>query len=458
MPAQETREETPEPEMEDLPGQPAGLVSSSRAQWDVEDQLEALGRLKADLDSLASDDSREHFPKFPELHDLTWLTLHTKTKRAISAAERFLQKVNSSGRLREQVSLLGQGNRHDVSRQTRDVKLACEYVTRLLEEAVGLQSQILAGQHRKPAGEGRLQRPLFAPSVFRPARSQLPKPRTDYHGRTQALIDPDYVPRKRVAGFGEENVESERYRVVLRPDVGTLEEERAFRGRGGEAPLLVLAEHVPLTDVKRKQKEGEHQEWIPPIVSLVPMTEEIEDGRRNGHPAVRGPDPEGHGHTDESTSTDEVRPSDTYPTTNPKSLTLQKLRSYQDWDQKPTIRTVFSNDDFMKTSFADQVQSQRPRPSAKRRFDTYTEEEGRRAVHPHLSKAMAASDHRVAVLHDRVRGAVHVCEYFRAHNRPYLAQTHWVGGPEGTGAEAVAAEGERAWVDGDGDWVIPEGR
>ncbi|KAI0881723.1 uncharacterized protein GGS22DRAFT_196271 [Annulohypoxylon maeteangense] len=397
MSKQQMGEETPEPK--DPSHQPVKAVPSPRTLADIKDKLEAIKKLKVNALLLRSSDARERFPEFPQLHDLTWLTLHNKIKLAITFAEDFLKKADSTGWLREQASFPGQGNRRKWSREMR---YSCEKAITMLEDVTALQSQILAGQHRKPEGEKQLKSPEFPPWAVRPARHQLPDPRTHYHSKTQHLINPYYyVPLKHLTRRGKGAGDTERFRVILRPDVVTLEERKSSREQNDNHPPLLPIKHVPLSKIaKRMPLHKGYQNSAKPLAIFM---EEIETSSRDGHPPTRLPDPE---------------------------LAHAVRASHESNDgqtELPSIHEVFSNDEFTKTSFADQIETRKQlsHPQRKRKVDTRVGEDDLRKFQPGLRKSMKTSDFRIAVRHVHNTGELQVCEYFADRSQPYRAQDHW---------------------------------
>ncbi|KAI1462803.1 hypothetical protein F4805DRAFT_472032 [Annulohypoxylon moriforme] len=396
----QTREETPEPE--DLSHHSVGPSPSVGVWWDVTDQLEAIKYLKVNYILLTSDVAQERFPEFPQLHDLTWLTLLSKVKKAISVAENFFKEADSSGWLREQANYPAQRQTQQANWLSRHMRRACERATSLLEDTAALQSQILAGQHRKPLGEKRLKKPDFVPWKSRPTRHQILVRQTDHHDTTQDPIKPsDATLPEIVTQIDEAAADIERFHFDLLPDIKELEERKSLREQDDDYPPLVPTEYVPLREI---EKEDAQNEWTSSVKSLARLTEEVETCRREGHPPPRLPTPELY------------------------SGILPRQES-DDQGPLPSISKLFRDDEFMKTSFVDQAETRKqlPHPEVKRKFDTYIEEEGRRGVQRFLNESMEIFDRRIATHHNYHKGELEVCEYFRDQSRPYLAKDHWIG-------------------------------
>ncbi|KAI1207179.1 uncharacterized protein F4807DRAFT_190052 [Annulohypoxylon truncatum] len=278
------REETPEPE--DVPRwRVAGCSSTGAAWWDIKGQLETIKQLKVNFHRLTSDDAQEHFPKFPKLHDRTWLTLITKLQEAMTVAEHFLTDVDSNDWLRVQASLPGQLWAPGARARLWDINRPCERAIKVLEGVAALQAQILAGQHRKPDGEKRLEKPAFIPVSYRQGPGEGLLPEASYPERGESQVDPDYDILQSAEELSQSASDLERYRFSFRPDLAELEEMKSRREQSDERPSLVPAEHVPLREIA--EKKGTYGPSGPPLKSMISFIAELDICKLSGHPPVR---------------------------------------------------------------------------------------------------------------------------------------------------------------------------
>ncbi|KAI1441493.1 hypothetical protein F5Y02DRAFT_399328 [Annulohypoxylon stygium] len=281
MSERQSREETPEPE--ERSNQLVEQNPPHKHIWDVEDQIRALVRATVQFGDLTSDEGQKHFPEFPQLHDQTWLTLQTKIKNTISTTESFFRKADSNGWFREQAIPRRPGSKQRPTKQSLEMGRLCDRVTNLLEDTTALQGQILAGQHRKPSGEKRLDRPEFVPFTRRLTDSHANS--EDFRGSINALKD-------RVDQFGtkavlmKHGIKRRRFAFELAP-LKELEQTKWRQEQLNARPSLVLDKHESLKFIK--ENKGYIQPWAPYIKSLSTFMKEIEACQRDGHPPKFGP-------------------------------------------------------------------------------------------------------------------------------------------------------------------------
>ncbi|KAI1091893.1 hypothetical protein F5B19DRAFT_246380 [Rostrohypoxylon terebratum] len=432
MSEQQQREETPEPE--EQPNQLVEQNTSHKHAWDVEDRIRALVRATVQFGDLISNEGREHFPEFPHLHDQTWLTFQTKVKNAVSTAERFVRKADSNGWFREQAMLQRQGFKQRPSKQSFDMVRLSNHVTNLLEDAAALQGQILAGQHRKPSGEKRLDRPKFAPFTHRQTNSA-----TNSEAFRGSLNDlKDRVDQLGVnAAIMERGIKDRHLALELAP-LKDLKQMKWRQEQSTVRPSLVLAKHEPLEYIK--ETKGGTQAWTPYVEPLSAFEKKIEDCKRAGHPPNFG-----------------TFLQDAY------YGTPQLPKSVEDNDDQkllPSIYRTFYGTHFMETDFAEQVQAMKASstlPQEKKESDVVAEA-ARKAIKPLVTRTLNHPGLRIATRHQHLSGALEVAEYRHNHNTYYLAHEHWAGvakpappqnGNRGGGVLTLAALGN-------GDFEIPK--
>ncbi|KAI0144165.1 hypothetical protein F4776DRAFT_462124 [Hypoxylon sp. NC0597] len=395
---------------------PVGPVAL--AWWDIKNVLEGCDYVKHNLRILQSEDGRQVFPKFPDLHDLAWLVINTKVKVSIDAAESFFNQANENGWLCEQVmnprpgDSVSQENARSGQPPANDVALIrqCQEVTMNLEYVAGLLNQILAGQYRKPVGQMRLQPVVEVPWLGRPARSQLPNPRVDFQQKYPTLLDPAFIPQPGEIQdphglLTEWTPLGERYRVILRLSKGIMPKNTTrFRMERGEYSPFVAREHVPLNLVARLPSLPPQN--LPRVASLIEEVEALEEKKK----ASLDAGDRAHYYTIGLMDVGNVPTEDGQPQQPPTKL--------------PSISEVFANDNFMKPGFYNQP-LQPSRHATKRDFDNYVIERGYKATEPHLAKTMSHSDPRFVAMHNYATGQAEVSEYFADHNRGFSVAQFW---------------------------------